>query len=145
MVASIDLQILLRQRSSPMRGHRLLFTFLVSIGPIGLNWSQLAPGVDLDALHLDRWYNSIQYWQSIMPNAQAVTAHCLKWDRDLELLLLLQLQAGSGACDVGRYLPDCCWGAEKTACWSCLALLLTFDSRPEANVSKTLMPLSMLL
>ena len=40
-----------------------------------------------------------------MQNAQAGTACCLQDERVLEILLVLQLPAGSGVCDVGRYLP----------------------------------------
>ncbi len=73
-------------------------------------------GVALAAapFHIDRCYNSMQYWQSIIQNAQAGTARYLKGERALEMLLVLKLPAGSGVCDVERSVPDCCWRAEKT-------------------------------
>jgi len=62
----------------------------------------------------------MQYWQSIMQNAQAGTAHDLKSEGNLELTVPMQLPAGSQACE---YLPDICWGAGKTAVWHAYALL----------------------
>ena len=68
-------------------------------------WSQMEWPLLQHLSTLTVCYASMGDRQSIMQNAQAGTACCLQDERVLEILLVLQLPAGSGVCDVGRYLP----------------------------------------
>ena len=78
-----------------------------------LFWSQLE--WPLQHFILIVCYRSMQHWQSIIHNAQAGSVGCLKGEGVPEVLLVLQLPAGSRACVVGKYLSDCCWRAEQTS------------------------------